>query len=92
MTCAISATGWGEYFIRAVVAHDISAIMEYKGLSIQEAAYEVIHNKVGVLGGNGGIIGIDNNGNIAMEMNTSGMYRAYMNHEGQFDVKIYKDE
>ena len=92
LTCAISATGWGEYFIRAVVAHDISAIMEYKGLSIQEAAYEVIHNKVGVLGGNGGIIGIDNNGNIAMEMNTSGMYRAHMNQEGQFDVKIYKDE
>ena len=92
LTCAISATGWGEFFIRAVVAHDISAIMEYKGLSIQEAAYEVIHNKVGALGGNGGIIGIDSNGNIAMEMNTSGMYRAYMNHEGQFDVKIYKDE
>ena len=45
LTCAISATGWGEFFIRAVVAHDISAIMEYKGLSIQEAAYEVIHNK-----------------------------------------------
>ena len=92
MTCAISATGWGEFFIRAVVAHDISAIMEYKGLSIQEAAYEVIHNKVGVLGGNGGIIGIDNNGNIAIEMNTSGMYRAHMNQEGKLDVKIYKDE
>ena len=92
LTCAISATGWGEFFIRAVVAHDISAIMEYKGLSIQEAAYEVIHNKVGALGGNGGIIGIDNNGNIAMEMNTSGMYRAHMNQEGKLEVKIYKDE
>ena len=92
LTCAISATGWGEFFIRAVVAHDISAIMEYKGLSIQKAAYEVIHNKVGALGGNGGIIGIDNNGNIAMEMNTSGMYRAHMNQEGKLDVKIYKDE
>ena len=92
LTCAVSATGWGEFFIRAVVAHDISAIMEYKGLSIQEAAYEVIHNKVGALGGNGGIIGIDSNGNIAMEMNTSGMYRAHMNEEGKLDVKIYKDE
>ena len=92
LTCAISATGWGEFFIRAVVAHDISAIMEYKGLSIQEAAYEVINNKVGALGGNGGIIGIDNNGNIAMEMNTSGMYRAHMNQEGKLDVKIYRNE
>ena len=92
LTCAISATGWGEFFIRAVVAHDISAIMEYKGLSIQKAAYEVIHNKVGALGGNGGIIGIDNNGNIAMEMNTSGMYRAHMNQEGKLDVKIYRNE
>ncbi len=92
LTCAISATGWGEFFIRAVVAHDISAIMEYKGLSIQEAAYEVINKKVGALGGNGGIIGIDNNGNIAMEMNTSGMYRAHMNQEGKLDVKIYRNE
>ena len=92
LTCAISATGWGEFFIRAVVGHDISAIMEYKGLSIQEAAYDVIHNKVGVLGGTGGIIGIDNTGNIAMEMNTSGMYRAHMNQEGKLDVKIYQDE
>jgi len=92
LTCAISATGWGEFFIRAVVAHDISSIMEYKGLSIQEAAYEVINKKVGALGGNGGIIGIDNNGNIAMEMNTSGMYRAHMNQEGKLDVKIYRNE
>ncbi|OUU47476.1 MAG: beta-aspartyl-peptidase [Flavobacteriaceae bacterium TMED68] len=92
LTCAISATGWGEFFIRAVVAHDISSIMEYKGLSIQEAAYEVINKKVGALGGNGGIIGIDNNGNIAIEMNTSGMYRAHMNQEGKLDVKIYRNE
>ena len=91
-TCAISATGWGEYFIRAVVAHDISALMEYKNLSIQDAAQIVIHDKMGKLGGDGGIIGIDNQGNIAMEMNTPGMYRAHINNEGILTVKIYKDE
>ena len=91
-TCAISATGWGEFFIRSVVAHDISALMEYKGLSIEEAAYEVIHNKVAKLGGDGGVIGIDRLGNIVMEMNTKGMYRAHMNSKGSLIVKIYEDE
>ena len=91
-TCAISATGWGEFFIRSVVAHDISALMEYKGLSIQEAAYEVIHNKVAKLGGDGGVVGIDRNGNVMMEMNTPGMYRAQMDALGNLKVKIYKDE
>ncbi len=91
-TCAISATGWGEFFIRSVVAHDISALMEYKGLGIEQAAYQVIHEKVGALGGDGGIIGIDSKGNIAMEMNTTGMYRAHINSQGELTVKIYKDE
>jgi beta-aspartyl-peptidase (threonine type) len=91
-TCAISATGWGEFFIRSVVAHDISALMEYKGLSIQEAAYEVIHNKVSKLGGDGGVVGIDRNGHAMMEMNTPGMYRAQMDALGNLKVKIYQDE
>ena len=91
-TCAISATGWGEFFIRSVVAHDISALMEYKGLTIQEAAYEVIHNKVAKLGGDGGVVGIDRNGNTMMEMNTTGMYRAHMDAAGNLEVKIYQDE
>lgn len=91
-TCAISATGWGEFFIRSVVAHDISALMEYKGLTIQEAAYEVIHNKVAKLGGDGGVVGIDRNGNPMMEMNTPGMYRAHMDAAGKLEVKIYQDE
>ena len=91
-TCAISATGWGEFFIRSVVAHDISALMEYKGLTIQEAAKVVIHEKVAQLGGDGGVVGIDNQGNIAMEMNTPGMYRAHIDNEGKLTVKIYKDE
>jgi beta-aspartyl-peptidase (threonine type) len=91
-TCAISSTGWGEFFIRTVVAHDISALMEYKKLSIQDAAYEVIHNKVAKLGGDGGVIGIDSNGNMMMEMNTPGMYRAKMDSQGKLEVKIYVDE
>ncbi|MBL6870827.1 MAG: isoaspartyl peptidase/L-asparaginase [Flavobacteriaceae bacterium] len=91
-TCAISATGWGEFFIRSVVAHDISTLMEYKGLTIQEAAYEVIHNKVAKLGGDGGVVGIDRNGNPMMEMNTPGMYRAHMDAAGKLEVKIYQDE
>ena len=92
LTCAISATGWGEFFIRSVVAHDISALMEYKNMSIQDAAYEVIHNKVARLGGDGGVIGIDRLGNPMMEMNTPGMYRAHMDAGGNLSVKIYKDE
>jgi beta-aspartyl-peptidase (threonine type) len=91
-TCAISSTGWGEFFIRTVVAHDISALMEYKKLSIQDAAYEVIHNKVAKLGGDGGVIGIDSKGNMMMEMNTPGMYRAKMDASGKLEVKIYEDE
>ncbi len=91
-TCAISATGWGEFFIRNVVAHDISALMEYKGLKISEASKIVINDKVAKLGGDGGVIGIDKNGNIAMEMNTNGMYRAHMNSNGDLVVKIYNDE
>lgn len=91
-TCAVSSTGWGEYFIRAMVAHDISALMEYKGLSLQEAAYEVIQKKVPDLGGDGGIVSIDKNGNVAMEFNTEGMYRAHMNSKGELIIGIYKKE
>jgi len=91
-TCAISSTGWGEFFIRAMVAHDISAMMEYKGISLQEAATEVIQKKVPALGGDGGIVGIDNKGNVVMEFNTAGMYRAHMNAEGELFIGIYKDE
>lgn len=89
-TCAVSSTGWGEYFIRAVVAHDISALMEYKGLSLQEAASEVIQKKVPALGGDGGIVAVDRNGNIAMEFNTEGMFRATMNDKGELTIGIFK--
>lgn len=90
-TCAVSSTGWGEFFIRAMVAHDISALMEYKELSLKEAAREVIQKKVPALGGNGGIVAIDRKGNVAMEFNTDGMYRAHMNAEGDLYIGIYKE-
>jgi beta-aspartyl-peptidase (threonine type) len=90
-TCAVSSTGWGEYFIRALVAHDISALMEYKNLSLKEASHEVIQNKLSDLGGTGGIIAVDKNGNIVMEFNTAGMYRASMNDTGDLKIAIYND-
>ncbi|MEZ4857447.1 MAG: isoaspartyl peptidase/L-asparaginase [Flavobacteriaceae bacterium] len=90
-TCGVSSTGWGEYFIRAMVAHDISAMMEYKGISLKEAAQEVIQKKVPALGGDGGIVALDKDGNIAMEFNTTGMYRAYINTKGELYIGIYKD-
>ncbi|MGB3344066.1 MAG: isoaspartyl peptidase/L-asparaginase [Aequorivita sp.] len=91
-TCAVSSTGWGEFFIRSVVAYDISALMEYKGLTLQDAAKEVIQKKVPALGGDGGIVAIDKDGNVAMEFNTAGMYRASMNSEGELVIGIYKED
>lgn len=75
-TCAISCTGYGEYFIRAVVAHDVSSLMQYKGLDLKSASEEVVMHKLHSMGGEGGLIGIDNQGNIHMPFNTKGMYRA----------------
>lgn len=89
-TCGVSSTGWGEFFIRSVVAYDISALMEYKGLSLADAAKLVIHEKIPTLGGDGGIIALDANGNIAMEYNTDGMFRASINNSGVKEVKIFE--
>lgn len=91
-TCAVSSTGWGEFFIRGMVAHDISALMEYKGLSLKEAAKEVIQNKlpnIGDQGATGGIVAIDKNGNMAMEFNTQGMFRATMNDKGELYIGMF---
>jgi len=90
-TCGISATGHGEYFIRAVVAHDIAAIMEYKGLGIQEAADIVIQEKLVDLGGEGGVIGLDAKGNIMMSFNSNGMFRGYIKNKDNPKVFIYKE-
>ena len=90
-TCAISATGYGEYFIRLGVARDVSALMEYKNYSIDDAAKEVIMNKLSKLVGDGGIIGIDKDGNITMTFNSDGMYRGHFLSGEQPVVKIYKE-
>ncbi len=90
-TCGVSSTGWGEYFIRGMVAHDISAQMEYKGISLKEAAHDVIQNKLKKLGGTGGVIAIDKDGNLVFEFNTSGMFRASKNEKGELIVKMFKD-
>ena len=91
-TCGISCTGVGEYFIRLAIAHDISAIMKYKNISLQDAADEVIQNKLTNLGGSGGIIGIDKSGNIVFSFNTPGMFRAYLNSDGANGVLIFKEK
>ena len=91
-TAAISATGHGEYFIRSVVAYDITALIKYRGMSLQEAADEVVKKKLVETGGDGGVIAVDAQGNIAMPFNTSGMYRASMDKNGKMYVGIYADE
>ena len=91
-TCAVSATGHGEYFIRSVVAYDIAALMKYKGSSLQEAADEVVKDKLVEFGGGGGVISVDSEGNIAMPFNTAGMYRASMDTNGKMYIGIYEDE
>ena len=89
-TCAISATGHGEYFIRNVVAYDISALMEYKDLSLKEASDQVIKYKLPKQNASGGIIGIDKNGNIVMPFNTDGMFRGFIKEGEKPNVSIYK--
>jgi beta-aspartyl-peptidase (threonine type) len=90
-TCAVSCTGSGEFFIRGVVAYDVSCLMEYKGWSLAEAASEVIHKRILEIGGDGGLIAVDAKGTIAMPFNTEGMYRACNNWKGKKEISIYKD-
>ena len=90
-TCAVSATGHGEFFIRYAVAHDISALVEYKSMSLKDAADLVVNQKLVAAGGSGGIIAIDKNGNIAMPFNTTGMYRGYKKSDGETMIKIFRD-
>lgn len=89
-TCAISCTGHGESFIRAVAAYDVSCLMEYKGLSLQEAMHMVVHDKLLKIDGEGGMIGIDVKGNAAMVFNSEGMYRGIRRADGKKHVLIYK--
>ena len=90
-TCAVSCTGSGEYFIRGVTAYDVSCLMEFKGMSLDKAASEVIHKRMLEINGDGGLIAVDAQGNISMPFNTEGMYRASKDFRGQKEIGIYKD-
>lgn len=90
-TAAISATGWGEFFIRLSVARDIAALMEYRAMPVQQAADLVIKKKLQSMGGDGGVIAIDKFGNMAVSFNSEGMYRAYIDKNGKPVIEIYKD-
>lgn len=89
-TCAISCTGHGEMFIRAVASYDVSCLMEYRQLSLQEAMDVVVNQKLKSLNGEGGMIGVDAKGQHAMVFNSAGMYRAYKNSRGETEVLIYR--
>lgn len=89
-TCAISCTGHGEMFIRSVAAYDVSCLMEYKGLTLEEAMKKVVMEKLVEMGGEGGMIGVDADGNPAMIFNSAGMYRAVRKSDGHEEVAIYR--
>ena len=91
-TCGVSATGHGEFFIRAVAANSISALMEYGGLTLQEAADSIVMKRLVRMGGEGGIIALDRQGNVSMTFNSPGMYRGYINRSGGAKTFIYNDD
>ena len=90
-SCAVSATGHGEYFIRYVVAADICKLVEYRGWSLERAAREVVQQKLKAAGGEGGIIAVDPRGNIVMEFNSEGMFRAMRDSSGRRQIAIYRE-
>ncbi len=91
-SCAVSATGHGEYFIKYAVAYDVSAQMRYKGAELEEATGSIIHGTLRDLGVNGGLIAVDKDGNVSMPFNTSGMFRGYTRSDGERVVKIFGDD
>ena len=90
-TCAISCTGWGEFFIRLVMAKSVSDMMEYGKMSLNDAANEMIMKQLPLMKGDGGLIAVDKNGNIAMPFCTEGMYRGFIDRTGKMVIRIYKD-
>ena len=90
-TCGISSTGSGEYFIRTVAAYQVSSLLENHDYDLEKAMSKVVHQKIGGIGGDGGMIGIDKYSNIVMDFNTPGMYRAYVNKDGQKQILLYKN-
>jgi len=91
-TCAVSATGTGEYFMRGLLSYQVSVRMEFEQLSLDEALTKVIDGELTGMGGDGGMIALDKDGNIAMRFNTAGMYRGYVKDDGEFHVAIFGDE
>jgi beta-aspartyl-peptidase (threonine type) len=89
-TCAVSCTGTGEYFIRTNAAHEVSALMRLKGLGVQAAVSRVIHEEIGPLGGDGGIIAMDSNGVIAADFNTAGLFRGWIGSDGEPHVQTFE--
>lgn len=87
--CAVSATGHGEYFIRAVAAHHVCAAVEYRGLTLELAMRELLHGILSGLGGDGGLIGVDRDGHIVMDFSTEGMYRGARDSSGRSEIAIY---
>ena len=87
--CAVSATGHGEYFIRAVAAHHVCAAVEYRGLSLELAMRELLHDILRGLGGDGGMIGVDRDGRVVMDFSTEGMYRGARDSSGRNEIAIY---
>jgi beta-aspartyl-peptidase (threonine type) len=90
--CAVSATGWGEFYIRANAAHDICARLEYRGEPLKQAADEVVLGVIPKLGGDGGVIAMDADGNIAMPFNTEGMYRGWVDKDGKIHIAIFVEK
>jgi L-asparaginase / beta-aspartyl-peptidase len=87
--CAVSATGHGEYFIRAVAAHHVCAAVEYRGLNLAQAVHEVLHEVLRSLGGDGGLIAVDRDGQLVMQFSTEGMFRAARDAHGRREIAIY---
>ena len=90
--CAVSGTGWGEFYLRAAVAHDICARVEYRGDALADAADEVVNHIVPQLGGDGGAIALDTAGNIAMPFNTPGMFRGWVRTDGSRGTAVFRDD
>ena len=88
-TCAVSCTGSGEFFIRGVVAYDVSCLMEFKDWTLEKAASETVHRRLKQINGDGGLIAVDSEGNIAMPFNTEGMYRGMKTSAGKKEIAIY---
>lgn len=91
-SCGVSCTGHGEYFIRLNVAHEVSALMRYKGMTVVEASEKMLYEELEKLEGAGGLIALDKDGNLSMPFNTPGMFRAYHMSDGRQEILMFKEE